>query len=307
MVDTVKATINGQEYSLTYSEATGKYEATLTAPSITSYNQTGGYYGVSVTATDTATNSTTVNSDDATLGSALRLVVKEKVKPTIGVTNPGEGANIVSATPTISIQLRDEENGSGIDISTFALRINGGSAINSTATGMTVTPATNGYDVSYVVQSALSSGSNTITIDVADNDENSANQFTRTFTVNTAAPILNITSPANDITTNQTDFALNGTVNDDQLTSVVVTATLNGVDVGAITHDTTTGAFTKTVTLTEGENTIIVTATDAGGLTASITRVVTLDTVAPVITAVTIAPNPVDAGQTYIISVTVTD
>ena len=43
------------------------------------------------------------------------------------------------------------------------------------------------------------------------------------------------------------------------------------------------------------------------GITATITRNLYLDTVAPAISAVTITPNPVDAGKTYIISVSVTD
>jgi hypothetical protein len=51
----------------------------------------------------------------------------------------------------------------------------------------------------------------------------------------------------------------------------------------------------------------IVTATDSAGKATINTIKVTLDTVAPVISAVSIIPNPVDAGQTYIISVTVTD
>lgn len=33
----------------------------------------------------------------------------------------------------------------------------------------------------------------------------------------------------------------------------------------------------------------------------------TLDTQAPTITAITLTPNPVDAGKTYVVTVTVTD
>ena len=49
-----------------------------------------------------------------------------------------------------------------------------------------------------------------------------------------------------------------------------------------------------------------VTATDAAGKTSSVTRTVTLDTSVPQITAATITPNPVDAGATMVISVTIT-
>ena len=47
-VKTVQATINGQTYTLTLNSTSGKYEATVTAPSKSSYNQSGHYYGVTV-------------------------------------------------------------------------------------------------------------------------------------------------------------------------------------------------------------------------------------------------------------------
>ena len=67
------------------------------------------------------------------------------------------------------------------------------------------------------------------------------------------------------------------------------------------------GTFSKALTLAAGTNTIVVTATDAAGKVSAVTRTVELDTKAPVIQAVTITPNPVDAGKTYVISVEVTD
>ena len=42
-IKTVKATINGQTYDLTLNSASGKWEATITAPGKTSYNLAGGY------------------------------------------------------------------------------------------------------------------------------------------------------------------------------------------------------------------------------------------------------------------------
>ena len=77
-VKTVQATINGQTYTLTLNSSTGKYEATVTAPSKSSYNQSGHYYGVTVKATDEAGNTTTKDATDSTLGSSLQLKVKEK-------------------------------------------------------------------------------------------------------------------------------------------------------------------------------------------------------------------------------------
>ena len=52
-------------------------------------------------------------------------------------------------------------------------------------------------------------------------------------------------------------------------------------------------------------NVIVVTATDGAGKTSTVTRNVYCNTIAPVISEVTIEPNPVDAGATYVITVTV--
>lgn len=73
-VKTVQVVVNGTTHTLTLNTSTGKYEATITAPSLSSYNQTGKYYGVKVTATDEAGNSVTKDATDATLGTSLQLV-----------------------------------------------------------------------------------------------------------------------------------------------------------------------------------------------------------------------------------------
>ena len=83
-VKTVQAVINGTTVTLTYNSSTGKYEATVTAPSKSSYNvNSGHYYPVTIKATDEAGNTTTKTDTDATLGDSLKLKVKEKVAPAI--------------------------------------------------------------------------------------------------------------------------------------------------------------------------------------------------------------------------------
>lgn len=63
------------------------------------------------------------------------------------------------------------------------------------------------------------------------------------------------------------------------------------------------GGYAKgTLTLTADTVIILV-----AGLKTTITRTVTLDTGAPVFQEISIIPNPVDAGKTYVISVKVTD
>jgi hypothetical protein len=305
-VSMVQAVINGQTYNLTYNGTSGKWEATVTAPSITSYNVNAGhYYPVQITATDQAGNATTKDDGDATLGASLKLTVKEKLKPTITITSPSSGAKLTSASPTITFQLRDEVNGSGIKISTLALKIDGGAAIGNTATGMTCTAVAGGYDCTYAIQSALAEGSHTITIDIQDNDGNAAATSSTTFSVDTVPPTLNVSAPTAGLITNNASCTVTGSTNDATSSPVVVTIKLNGTDQGAVT--VTAGAFSKAVTLTQGSNTIIVRSTDSAGKYSEVTRTVTLDTTAPTISTVTITPNPVDGGATFTISVAVSD
>ena len=295
-VQTVKAIINGQEYTLAYNSSSGKYEATVTAPSKSSFNMTGGYYPVTVSATDDAGNTTTVTSSDATIGSSLRLIVKEKVVPVIAITYPTASAYITSNKPTIKWKITDDD--SGVNDSSISVKIDGGAAIT---TGITKTAITGGYECAYTPTTALGDGAHSITFNAKDNDGNDAVQKAVTFTIDTVAPVLDVTTPVDKSVTNTATCVVSGTTND--ATSSPVTVTINGQ---AATVNSN-GSFSKSITLTEGTNTITIVATDAAGKSTTITRTVTLDTGAPSFVSVSINPNPVDAGKTYVISVSVTD
>lgn len=307
-VNTVRAQINGVWTTLTYNGSTGKYEATISAPSTTSFNVNGGhYYPVTIEATDLAGNITTKNDTDATLGASLKLTVKEITIPTIAFTTPASGAYLATNSPSISFQLRDETNGSGIKISTLQIKVDGGAAITNVSAGVTVTSVTNGYDITYVPQSALSDGSHSVTIDIQDNDGNIATQASRSFKVDTIPPTLSVTNPSSSTSyTNAAALTVSGNTNDAVSSPVVVTIKLNNIDQGVVTVDGG-GNFSKAITLATGLNTIVITATDLAGKTSSVTRTVTLDQIAPVISAITITPNPVNVGNSYVISVSVTD
>ena len=296
-VKTVKASINGQDYTLTYDEVSGSYKATITAPSKSSYNNNDGhYYPVSVTATDDAGNSTTVTDTDVTFGDDLKLKVKEKVKPIIAVTYPTASATITSAMPTITWTVTDDD--SGIDEATIAIKIDSGTYVTS---GITTTAITKGFNCSYKIPTSLSNGTHSFSLKVSDHDGNAATEVVTSFTVDTVPPALTITSPADGLITNEESLTVSGTTND--ITSTPVTVTVNGTPVTVQSN----GSFTTTITLRSGSNTITVIATDAAGLKTTITRTVTLDTGAPVFQEISIVPNPVDAGKTYVISVKVTD
>lgn len=297
-IKTVKATINGQTYDLTLNSASGKREATITAPGKTSYNLAGGYYNVSVEATNEAG---TKGSADASTVDGLKLVVKETVAPVITIVSPTSGAYVANSKQPVVFNITDETGGSGVDISTLVVKQDGTAVA---AANITHTAITNGYSVTYTPSAALSDGSHTVTINCKDHDGNAATEKSTTYTVDTVPPTLNVTSPADGLITAASSVTVAGTTNDATSSPVVITISLNGTDQGTIPVGTG-GTFSKVVTLKEGSNTIIVKAKDAAGKESSVIRTVTLDTSVPKIKAATITPNPVDTGKTMVISVTI--
>lgn len=294
-IQTVQAVINGQTYTLTLNSSSGKYEATVTAPTKSSFPMDGHYYPVTVTATDDAGNSTTKTATDSTLGSSLQLRVKEKVVPVIAITSPTNGSVLINNKPTFEWTITDDD--SGVDSASISIKIDS----NTVTDGITKTAITGGYRCTYTPTTALSDGKHTFTINGSDNDGNAATAVSATITIDTVAPTLNVSAPADNLVTNKTTVTVSGTTND--ATTSPVTLKVNGktVEVGS------DGSFSTEVTLSGGVNTITIVATDGAGKATTITRTVTLNTSAPIISAVTITPNPVDAGATYVISVTVTD
>ena len=151
----------------------------------------------------------------------------------------------------------------------------------------------------------MGDGSHTVTVDASDNDGNAATQKSTTFTVDTVAPSLNVTSPTDGLITNNASLTVTGTTNDVTSSPVTVTIQLNSQDQGAVTVEPS-GSFSKAITLANGANVIVVTSTDQAGKSTSVTINVTLDTSVPQIVSATITPNPVDAGETMVISVQIT-
>ena len=299
-VQTVQANVDGQIVNLTYNEGTGLWESQATAPAKSSYNEDGHYYGVSITATDDAGNSTTVSATSGDFQEDLRLVVKEKVAPVITVTSPTADAFIINNKPTIQWSITDDD--SGVDPDTIKINING----TNVTEGITKTPAGKGYTCSYTPTTAIADGECTILFDASDHDGNAATQKSVVFTVDTVAPTLNVTAPTEGLKTNKNTVTVTGTTNDVTSSPVTVTVKLNSGAAEEVTVQSN-GSFSKQLTLASGANTIVVTATDSAGKSTSVTRHVTLDTGAPVFTSIELVPNPVDAGATYIIRVKVTD
>jgi hypothetical protein len=302
-VETVKITVNGATTTLT-SNGDGTYSGTLAAPNKTSYNiNSGHYYPILVTATNKAGTSVTADDTDSTLGSKLRLFVKEVTAPTITITSPTSGQFLGTSTPSIKFDLVDESNGSGIAISSLSFKLDSTTYTNTSA-GVTVTTITNGYSVTFIPTTALTDGSHTLSVNVSDNDGNAASSASVTFTTDTVAPTMSITSPTDNQYVSTQTLQVVGTVSDATSGTPNVTITLNGTSLGNVTVGSG-GTFSKNVSLRSGANTIVITATDSAGKVTTITRTVTLDTSVPVIAAVNITPNPVNVGASYTVTITV--
>lgn len=292
-VKTAQYIFNGQTYNLTYNASSGKWEATVTAPSKSSYSQPNHVLGGTIKATDDAGNTTTVDQNHTTLGASLKIRVKEKTAPSITITAPSAGAYITTITPAIEFQVKDMD--SGVNAGTIAVTVDGTAVSNITKTAID-----GGYKCT-CTSPTLKDGSHTISVKASDNDGNAAAAKTATFTIDTVPPTLQITAPSNDLITNQKAVTVTGKTDD--ATSKPVTVTVNGVAVTVGTN----GTFTKEVTLAEGANTVTIVAKDKAGKTTTVTRRVTVNTSAPVIKSITLSPNPVDCGKTFIIAVEITD
>lgn len=300
-VRTVQVVLNGATHTLTFNEASGLYEATITAPSTSSFNETGGYFPITVTAEDDAGNKTTVNDMDASFGDSLKLVVKETVAPVITITSPTESEMTTSGKPRITWKITDDD--SGVNLDSISITINDGVPITS---GITKTPISGGYQCYYDIADALSDGTHTIKINGSDNDGNQAVQRTVNFIVDTTPPTLSVSTPDNNLVTSSSTVTVAGTTTDVTTSPVTLTVKVNDgeeqtVEVG------TGGSFSVDVQLNGGINTITVTATDSAGKTSSVTRTVTVDSGAPIISAITINPNPASAGGLITITVEATD
>lgn len=301
----VRVRINNAWTILTYNANTGNYEATIAAPNITSYNvNSGHYYPVTVEATNMAGTVVTKDDTDAEIGSVLRLKVKEKSAPVITITSPTASAYLGTNTPEIVFTITDETNGSGVNISSLKIKVDS-TTFTNTSSGVSVSTITGGYSVKYIPQTALSDGTHTVTIDCSDNDGNAATAKSVTFTVDTVAPVLTVMQPAESGSyVSQQTLLVKGTTNDATSSVATVKIKLNGVDQGTVTVNSS-GAFEKSISLAVGTNTIEVTATDKAGKSTTISRTVILDVSVPDIESVTITPNPVNTGNSFVISVTI--
>lgn len=291
-IKTVTATCNGVTQALAYDGASSTYKiSNFVAPNKSSYNQPYGVYVVTIRAEDDAGNVAT---------KTVNLTVKEEFKPTCTFVSPTEGALLRSVRPTITWQCKDDD--SGVNSDTIGVTIDSGAKITA---GITKTAITGGVQCTYTPTADLAQGTHVIKLDCTDNDGNVATTVSRPIVCDTVNPVLVVSTPTVTLT-KLPSCTFSGTATD--VTTAPCSVSIKQNSTAPISVPVSdTGAWSKAITLVEGNNTVVITAVDRAGNSTTITKIIELDTNAPVFGNVSITPNPVDASTNFAISVNVTD
>lgn len=162
--------------------------------------------------------------------------------------------------------------------------------VSGTVDGTTVTVTVNGNPVTVAAGAfqttlTLSSGVNTVTVS-ATNDIGNSITVTRNVTFDADPPVVKVTSPSDGGVVNSSQLSVSGTATD---ASGIKQLLVNGQSVSVASG----GAFSATLNIAEGQNTVTVVATDNADNSATVTLKVTLDTAAPQITL----NSPLDKGD----------
>ncbi len=291
--------LNGTAYDIPFDVSAKKYRKAISAPGKSSFPKNGNRYAMVLKITDEAGNVTVVDKNDPAYGALMLLRVLEKNPPVITMTKPSEGAYAASNSVQIQFDVTDDD--SGVNPESISMKIDSSEAVS---TGITKTVISNGYRCIYTAE--LADGAHTIKINAEDNDGNGAVQKETAFTIDTVPPELNVPVPSEQMLTNKSGGSISGTTNDAASGLVTVNITLNGADQGSVAVNAD-GTFTKAVTWRKGTNTAVIKAADQAGNFSTVSRTVVYDPDAPVIVNISIAPNPVDAGGEFVITVEAVD
>ena len=183
--------------------------------------------------------------------------------PTILSTTPADGSFVRDSSAHVAATYVDPEISAGIAAATITIDGTDFSPFG------TFTDTTFDWSLPF----GFSEGSHTVVLTILDGAGFSTSR-TWSFTVDTMAPSLSVTSP---------NYGLTGTAltNVSGTTEPGATVTVNGASAAV---NATTGRFSHDIVLAEGANTITVVARDTAGNTATDARSVTLDTTAPSLT-----------------------
>ena len=174
--------LDGQWHNAVFQSSTGDWAVTIAAPDLTSFHEPGGFYPMQLESTSSTNVRVDKDITDPILGNKLKLVVREETQPYVFIGHPIEGTFIDPDDLYFTFSLRDEHQGSQINISTLAFVLSGITyAYNSP--GMSVAPVTNGYDCVFYPPISLSQGAYMVRVSVTDNDGNLSETVSVSFVV----------------------------------------------------------------------------------------------------------------------------
>jgi len=218
-------------------------------------------YTVKVAASGAAIE-TTVTVEGPLVGEdAVHIILSDTFKPTVAITDPLEGS--LSNVNTIVTTGFVAEIGSGM--LSLERSFDGG----TTWVPLDWVAETGDWTIE---MASLSEGVASLNVRAFDVAGNTATVVVH-FSIDTVAPVITITSPTADQLFNAPDVSLKGTVTEDGVKLFV-----NGMPKPVVAR-----AFEVALTLNEGDNIIVIEATDVAGNHASTSVKVTLDTFAPVL------------------------
>jgi hypothetical protein len=201
-------------------------------------------------------------------------------KPDLSGTAPAAGATVSDTNPLISASLTDLVRGE-MDKSTFNMWVDGRNVTGQSSISAPSTQNANsvyGYwsgSITYETIVPLAEGAHTATITAGDFAGNIVN-YTWSFDVDTSAPMLELSSPADMVTFQRTNDILVAGITEQHGPVIVF---INGTQYDLVAD--VEGKFQVTGTLLDGENEILVRAVDGGKNVARVTRTVIVDTLAP--------------------------
>lgn len=289
------AIYKSNQYNATYSG--GEWSVDIPSGTESSWSENNHTYPIELHAFDAAGNETIMYATDDTYGDQLNIRVLETTAPTATIVSPTQDSVLGSATQQIVMELSDA-GGSGLNMESVVFTVNGTPIGN-----LEWTDGQDGKKTCTYEATGLSDGTNTITLKVSDNDGNESETATVTFVISTSAPTLSVTSPVDGLLTNSSTVTVSGTAAAGSDSVTLSKVTVNGTTV-AVEQD---GSFSTEISLTEGTNTIVIIAEDSLGKTTTVTRTVTLDTQAPVISDVVAEATTVNANATIRLTFKVTD
>lgn len=303
-IKTVYALVNGVRVPATYDEATGLYSIETTAPSASSWSQPDHVYLVSLHAEDQAGNTVAMDSTDPTYGDQLKIRVLEKTKPVATIISPTQDSVLGSSTQNVKLHIIDN-GGSGLNMNSVVFKLNNAIVSNSS---LSWADASDGGKEATYVATGLSDGTNKVELMVNDNDGNESAPAVVQFVISTVAPLLTVTTPTDNLITNSASLTVTGKAAPGSEYTTLDEVTVNGAEATlGETDDDGYTSFSYVVSLKNGVNNIKIVAKDSVSKTTSITRIVTLDTSAPVITNVQAVATTVDANGMIKITFEVTD